>query len=333
MAAPHEYDSPYESNAIWLHDDLRQQISGTILERAPLLTSDTVAIFPYSGPEPLEIEYCNRVGQLLVQLVAMAVREGRVDARSGFIADLNRMALERRLSAQRLFTFVYLLERTILDELALSDNLGATAEPWPVVAQLVRRASIDLLAAYTDRVQLEPAEAAVIDRLTTLYTRVMMQAVLDKELQLAGRFGHALSFILIDVDHLARINRDHGYGVGDRILERLGILIRQYFRQHDWVARHFEDAIAVLLAHTDADQATGLAERVRATVSNRLGFTDHRTDRLVEITVSGAVVNTRATTGRSIDAEHLIVRAEEALEQAKQQGRNRIVRVDDYAPT
>src|SRR3989442_6695937 len=93
---------------------------------------------------------------------------------------------EQRLSAPRLFTFVYLLERTILDELALSDSLGATAEPWPVVAQLVRRASIDVLAAYTDRVQLEPAEAAVIDRLTTLYTRVMMQAVLDKELQLAG---------------------------------------------------------------------------------------------------------------------------------------------------
>jgi diguanylate cyclase (GGDEF)-like protein len=333
MAAPDEYDSPYENNAIWLDDDLRQQISGTILERAPLLTSDAVAIFPYSGPEPLEIEYCNRVGQLLVQLVAMAVREGRVDARSGFIADLNRMALERRLSAQRLFTFVYLLERTILDELALSDSLGATAEPWPVVAQLVRRASIDLLAAYTDRVQLEPAEAAVIDRLTTLYTRVMMQAVLDKELQLAGRFGHALSLILFDVDHLARINRDHGYGVGDRILERLGILIRQYFRQHDWVARHFEDAIAVLLTHTDADQAAELAERVRATVSGRLGFTDHRTDRLVEITVSGAVVNIRATTGRGIDAEHLIVRAEEALEQAKKLGRNQIVRVDDFPPT
>ena len=333
MAAPDEYDSPYESHAIWLHDDLRQQIAGTILERAPLLTSDTVAIFPYSGPEPLEIEYCNRVGQLLVQLVAMAVREGRVDARSGFIADLNRMALERRLSAQRLFTFVYLLERTILDELALSDSLGATAEPWPVVAQLVRRASFDVLAAYTDRVQLEPAEAAVIDRLTTLYTRVMMQAVLDKELQLAGRFGHALSLILFDVDNLARINRDHGYGVGDRILERLGILIRKYFRQHDWVARHFEDAIAVLLTHTEADQAAELAERVRATVSNRLGFTDHRTDRLVEITVSGAVVNTRATTGHTMDAEHLIVRAEEALERAKQQGRNQIVRVDDYAPT
>jgi len=325
MSASNEYDLPYES-AVSLQEDLRQQISGTILERAALLTSDTVAIFPYSGSEPLESAYCNRVGQLIVQLIAMAVREGRVDSRSGFIADMNRVALERSLSAERLFTFVYLLERSILDELALSDRIGANTEPWPVVAQLVRRASIDLLAAYTDRVQLEPAGATIVDRLTTLYTRVMMQAVLGKELERAGRFGHPLSFILFDVDNLSQINRDHGYGVGDRILERLGIVIRQYFRQHDWVARHFEDAIAVLLTHTEPDRATELAERVRATVSDRLGFTDHRTDRQVQVTVSGAVVNTNA--GHAIDADRLVARAEAALERAKQRGRNCIERVD-----
>jgi diguanylate cyclase (GGDEF)-like protein len=330
MAATDEHGFSFE-NAVSLQEDLRQQIAGTILERAGLLTSDTVAIFPYSGSEPLEAEYCQRVGHLLVQLIAMAVREGRVDARSGFIADLQRMALERTLTAQRLFTFVYLLERTILDELALSERIGATAEPWPIVAQLVRRGSIDLLAAYTDRVQLEPADAAIVDRLTTLYTHAMMQAVLDKQLELATRFGHAISFILFDVDNLSQINRDHGYGVGDRILERLGILIRQYFRQHDWVARHFEDAIAVLLTHTDADQAAALAERLRATVADRLGFTDHRTDQIVEVTVSGAVVNVKPPIGQTLDTEHLVARAEEALERAKERGRNRIERVDDVA--
>jgi diguanylate cyclase (GGDEF)-like protein len=325
---PSDEDS-FSYNTVSLQEDLRQHIAGTILDRAALLTSDTVAIFPYSGSEPLEPEYCHRIGQLLVQLIAMAVREGRVDTRSGFIADLNRMALEQTLTAQRLFTFVYLLERTILDELALNDTIGANAEPWPIVAQLVRRASFDLLAAYTDRVQLEPTDATVVDRLTTLYTRVMMQAVLGKQLELATRFGHAVSFILIDVDNLAHINREHGYGVGDRILERLGILIRQYFRQHDWVARHFEDAIAVLLTHTDADQAASLAERVRATVADRLGFTDHRTDTVVGLSISGAVVNITPRVGRIIDADHLVAQAEEALERAKQQGRNRIVRIDE----
>ena len=209
MSSSNDYDLPYES-AVSLQEDLRHRISATVLDRAALLTSDTVAIFPYCGSEPLESEYCKRIGELIVQLLAMAVREGRVDSRSGFVADLNRLALERSLTAERLFTFAYLLERTILDELALSDRIGASCEPWPVVAQLVRRATIDLLAAYTDRVQLEPAEATVVDRLTTLYTRVMMQAVLGKELERAGRFGHRLSLILFDVDNLTQINLDYG---------------------------------------------------------------------------------------------------------------------------
>ena len=173
----------------------------------------------------------------------------------------------------------YLTERTVLDELALDEALGATSEPWPLVAQMVRRASFDLLAAYTERAQLEPSETAIVDRLTTLYTKPVFDAVLAKEVERAGRFGYPVSLILFDVDRLSEINEKHGYGVGDKILERLGILVRQYFRQHDWVARHAEDSIAVLLTRTDADQASRLAERVRATVEERLGFTDYRTDR------------------------------------------------------
>ncbi len=314
-----------------MQDDLRQQISSLILDRAALLTWDTVAVFPFTGTEMLEPEYCNRVGYLLVQLMAMAVREGRVDSRSGFIADLNRVALERTLSAERLFSFVYLLERTIMDELALSDTIGATSEPWPVVAQIVRRASFDLVAAYTERLQQEPAEAAIIDRLTTLYTRVMLEAVLAKEVERAGRFGYPMSLILFDVDHLSTINKEHGYGVGDRILERLGILIRKYFRQHDWVARHSEDAIVVLLPLTDADNASELAERVRATVEERLGFTDHRNDQAVQVTVSAAVVNIEVAVGDVIDPARLMADAEAAVERAKQLGRNRVERLDGYS--
>jgi diguanylate cyclase (GGDEF)-like protein len=316
-----------------MQEDLRQQISSLILDRAAVLTWDSVAVFPFTGTETLEPEYCNRVGHLLVQLMALAVREGRVDNRSGFITDLHRVGLERMLSAERLFTFVYLLERTIMDELAVSDDIGATSEQWPIVAQIVRRGSFDLLAAYTDRLQQEPAEAAIVDRLTTLYTRVMLEAVLAKECAHAGRFGYPISLILFDVDHLSTINKDHGYGVGDRILERVGILIRKYFRQHDWVARYSEDAFAVLLLRTDADNAAELAERVRATVAERLGFTDHRNDRPVQVTVSAAVVNNAATAGDVIDPDRLMADAEAAVERAKQQGRNRVERLDAAAAT
>ena len=144
-------------------------------------------------------------------------------------------------------------------------------------------------------------------------------------------YGDAVSLILFDVDRLSTINQEHGYGVGDRILERLGILIRQYFRQHDWVARHSEDSIAVLLTRTDAERVTELAERVRATVEERLGFTDHRNDRAVVVTLSAAVINLRIAIGDIVDPQRLLADAEIAVDRAKQQGRNRVQRVDGYS--
>ncbi len=325
-------DSVYSSDAgASVQNDLRPQIAAVVLERIDIITADTVAIFPYSGAETLDSDYCSRVGQILAQLLAVAIRDGRLDARGSFVPDLHRVVLERGLSMERLFTFAYLIERTTLDELALSESIGATSEPWPLVAQLVRRASFDLLAAYTERAQLEPSEAAITDKLTTLYTRPMLDAVLAKEVERAGRFGYDISLILFDVDNLSAINQKHGYGVGDKILERLGILIRQYFRQHDWVARHSEDSIAVLLTRTDAEHASELAEHVRATVDERMGFTDHRTDRPVTVTVSAAIINLKIAVGDMIDPERLLADAETAVERAKRDGRNRVERVDGYS--
>jgi len=314
-----------------IQQDLREQISSILLDRADVVTADAIAIFPYSGESTLDPEYCRRLAHLLAQLLACAVRDGRLDPRGGYVAELHALVVERALPMERLFTFAYLTERIAIDELAVNETIGATTEPWPLVAQLVRRASFDLLGGYTERALLEPTDTAVIDKLTTLHTRPLFNAVLAKEVERAGRFGYPVSLILFDVDRLSAINQEHGYGVGDRILERLGILIRQYFRHHDWVARHADDSIAVLLTRTDAEHASELAERVRATVEDRLEFTDHRTEQPVRVTLSGSVINLRVTVGDVIDPERLLTDAERAVERAKRHGRNRIERVDSYS--
>jgi diguanylate cyclase (GGDEF)-like protein len=322
-----------DGDAVTAQRDLRQQIAAALLNRIDAITDDTVAIFPFSGDDTLDAEFCHRVGHILVQLLALGIRDGRIDPRGGIVTDLHRVILERAVAIDRLFTFAYLTERTTLDELAVDENFGATNEPWPLVAQLVRRASFDLLAAYTERTQLEPSGTAVVDRLTTLYTRPMFEAVLEKELERAGRFGANLSLILFDVDRLSDLNKDHGYGVGDKVLERLGILLRTYFRQHDWVARYAEDAIVVLLTRTDSDHAAELAERVRTTVEERLEFKDHRDDKQVIVTLSAAVLNLCVGVGDVVDPERLMADAEGAVERAKQSGRNRVIRIDGYTGT
>src|SRR3979490_518260 len=132
-------------------DDLRQRVAPLLLERLDIITADTVLIFPYTGVESLDADYCRRVGQQLAQLLAFAIRDGRIDPRGKFVADLRRVVLDRGLSVERLFTFAYLTERTAVDELALDDRIGATSEPWPLVAQLARRGSVGLLPAHPGR--------------------------------------------------------------------------------------------------------------------------------------------------------------------------------------
>ena len=321
-------DRVLANQSVQVQDDLRQKTAAYLLDHLDQFADDALAIFPFGGSEGLDVDATARVARALVHMIARAVRDGSVDPRGECVDDLHRIMSGRTLSVELLFTFAYLTERTVLDELAIDQSIGATSESWPLVVQLVRRASFDLLGAVAERARLEPSGVTLVDRLTTLYTRPLFDAVLTKELVRASRSGDVVSLLLFDVDRLSEINNEHGYGVGDKILERIGILIRKYFRQHDWVARYAEDSIAVLLSRTDARDASALAERVRQTVETRLRFVDHRNDIPVPVTLSAAVISLRVEVGDIIDPERLMANAEAAVGRAKQQGGNRVARVD-----
>ena len=310
--------------------DVRSEITRVLLERGDAIVSDSIAVYPYSGPQPLETDYCERLSRRLLQLFSTSI-EGRVAADSDNITDLQRLVTDRNLPVQRLLNFVYLMERSVLDELALDVEIGATSVRWLIVSQAVRKASFDLMGAYFDRAH-ESTSPTITDKLTTLYSRAMMDVVLSTEVQRAERFSFPMALIVFDVDKLAEINRQHGYGVGDRVLERLGILIRKFFRQNDWVFRHGEDSIAVLLCQVAADDAFFLASRVVAMVEQRLGFKDHDTDDRVRVTVSAAAITGQGSIGEPFDAERLLLEADASLKRAKALGRNRVERTT-IAPT
>ncbi len=168
----------------------------------------------------------------------------------------------------------------------------------------------------------------MVDQLTGLFTRALLDTALAKESARAGRFGYPISLILFAVDGFTQIAHTHGNDVGDQILERLAFLIRKYFRGHDWVARHSTDALAVILPHTESNTAADLAERVRDTVEKRLKFNDGRTEQAIPITVSAAVVSVGSERGAAIDPERLIGDAEAMMHRAWQQGGNRVVTMD-----
>ena len=308
-------------------NDLRHHVSGVIDDRADAIVADAVATFRLSiDSRRLDADYCARLGAHIVTLLTETVLDGHIDSRGESISKLASLAAVRDVTPEQLFTFVHLTMNTAIDELSTDERVGATTEPWPQTTRQVRRAAFDILAAYTTRLIHTPP-SSIDDPLTTLVSRPVIDAVLPKECCRAERFEHWLSMMLIDIDDLSSINKAHGYGVGDRILERLGILMRTYFREHDWVGRYAEDTIAVLLPETIPADALTLAERTQTMVAERLTFREHNTEQRIAVTVSVAVTSARALEGEPIDHVRFTAEAEAAMERAKTKGPSRIEHV------
>ncbi len=323
MSDPTRSDSDYVQE----RTELRNHVARALEQKSAPIVNDAIAVFPFAGVETAEADSHNRLAGLILQLLAVAARQGTLDALNDLVGDLRQAAENARAGVSKLFGLVYVVERAALDELALDESFGATSEPWPALAQIVRRSSFDVLAAYAEQLELVPGDKALVDPLTTLHTKPVLVAALEKEIQRAERFGHPFALILVDVDRLSDINAKHGYGSGDRVLERLGILMRNYFREQDWVARFGGDAFAVLLPETQREHAELLAERVRTTVEGRMALHDYRSEEQVPVTVSVALVFAESV-DPSVRAEHLFEEARQVMHRAKSAGRNRVEQVE-----
>jgi diguanylate cyclase (GGDEF)-like protein/excisionase family DNA binding protein len=306
-----------------LAGDVRSRASALIRERHDALASDVASAIAGAGTVLDEQEW-RGCAELLLRLFAASVEAGSLDTQSAAMRDLARYSPP--LSTRQLLEAVHQAERVILDEVALDDRLGATSEPWAVVAHFIRRATLEILGAHAEQVAGREAPLSVRDALTTLIASPVFDLALAQEIERALRHQHALAMLLLDVDDLSQINREHGWGVGDRLLERMGILARRFFRTHDWVARYDTDAIAVLLPETTLDQAAALATRFRETVQHRLVLQDHKTGMTKIVTVSAAAVGTD-TVQSEMDARYVMSEAEGAVFRAKLNGRNRVERV------
>jgi diguanylate cyclase (GGDEF)-like protein len=304
--------------------ELRRRVARVIEDRADSILNDSLALFPQTGSGATDSETLGRVADLVLRSFTGAIRAGGVDARSGNVVGLQRVAREKSLPVNQFFGVAYVIERAVLDELALDSIIGVTSDTWPEVAQMARRACLDLLGGFAERLSQE-VQGAVSDALTTLHTRQVLVAALDKEIQRSERFGHPFALIVFDVDHLAAINNAHGFGFGDRLLERIGIVLHNYFREQDWVCRAGSDEFGILLPETPLDHAALLAERVRVTVQDRMTLRDYRTEEQVSVTVSAGVVLVEAVDS-SVRAGHILAEAEQAVHRAKHAGRNRVVR-------
>ena len=303
------------SNYLWeLPHDLRSRVAATLRQQQLSLTEDiSAALGSMAG---FEASSTREFSAILVNLYAAAVEAGGLDQRRGVLHDFAHAATPTQV--RHVIHAIHRSERVLLDELALDEVLGATETAWPMTAHIVRTAAFEIAAAYSER----DSRTVLRDPLTTLISEHVFRLALDQETERANRFKHGMSMLVFDVDNLSEVNKSQGFGAGDRLLERLGISARRFFRTYDWVARHRDDAIVVLLPDTALDQAAILATRFREMVQQRLVLVDHKTETMIRVTVSAAAVGTDVLQD-GIDAGRLIAEAEAAVIRAKMEGGNR----------
>lgn len=302
--------------------ELRTQVARILHGHAGEIVAEALGVYPFAGIEHVGAEDRARLGDLSLQLLITAVRDGELDAGYPVVADLGRFAAHHDVSIRLLFTAVYLTERSALDQLAQDESFGVESEPWPALTQIVHRASLDVCAAASEHVSRDGQ--SIIDPLTTLHTKAVFVAALDKEIQRAERFGYPFAVIAVGVDALDEINQKHGRGAGDRVVERIGIVLRNYFRDTDWVGRLGEDVFGVLMPDIQGFNAERLAERIRVTVQERMQLHDHRSDEAYAVTVSVGVLVVPSAE-RAMKADDLLGQAMAAVTRANQAGGNRVL--------
>jgi diguanylate cyclase len=159
------------------------------------------------------------------------------------------------------------------------------------------------------------------DHLTGTLNRRGMEDAFGRELSRADRINSPLCVSLLDIDHFKRLNDTYGHDAGDEALVHLVRVVREALRPSDVVARFGGEEFVIILPDTAMEEAVKVMMRVQRHLTKN--FFMHDNQRLL-ITFSAGVALRAAGEG----PESIISRADRALYQAKEAGRNRVVAAD-----
>ena len=158
---------------------------------------------------------------------------------------------------------------------------------------------------------------ATLDALTNLNNRRQFETRLKQEIATTKRQKNPLCAMMIDIDFFKKVNDTYGHASGDTVLRTVASIIKEHLRESDIPARYGGEEFAVLLPYTHIEEAKIVGERLRKAVENASIPIDKKN---INVTISmGLAEFSPQETG-----EDLFKRADSALYEAKESGRNRV---------
>lgn len=168
------------------------------------------------------------------------------------------------------------------------------------------------------RIHREAQTQAITDPLTGVYNRRGLFQLGEFEFQRARRINRPFSALMFDIDHFKKVNDRFGHAAGDQVLHQVAQRCLKNSRATDLVCRYGGEEFVILLTETNLHAAHTIAERLRLGIMKTSFHTDAG-----ETTITSSIGVAEA--GKTDSLERLMERADAALYQAKNMGRNRVV--------
>lgn len=161
-------------------------------------------------------------------------------------------------------------------------------------------------------------ELAITDGLTKLYNSRHFYAQLELEVDRSHRYGHSIALLLLDIDHFKRYNDTFGHIEGDKVLLRIGQIIKSCLRTIDTAYRYGGEEFTVILPETRGMEALTAAQRIRSSIEKEKFFPEPGNAQNVTISI-GVTEYIRGEKPKDF-----VQRADKAMYFSKNQGRNRV---------
>lgn len=162
-------------------------------------------------------------------------------------------------------------------------------------------------------------EMTTTDMMTHLKMKHYFYTVLLEKLELSESQKIPLSVLMLDIDYFKRFNDTYGHACGDVVLQMVASVIQQNTRNQDMAARYGGEEFVVMLCDTPDTAAVKIAERIRSSIEN-LDILYEGQHLSLTISIGAAEYHPETDTS----AKHLVERADKALYESKQTGRNRV---------
>jgi len=170
------------------------------------------------------------------------------------------------------------------------------------------------------RLRMRLQQQSIRDPLTGLFNRRYMDEVLRQEESRASRSASQVGIIMMDVDHFKRFNDTYGHEAGDEMLRNLGEILRDHFRDSDITCRYGGEEFIAILPDITLGQCKAKAEHLRAVVERSASIIHISETLSITLSLGVALFPLHGDTMRTV-----VRLADDALYQAKAEGRNRVV--------